>query len=163
MKDWSLNGRALPSCRISETLICTTVLCRPKSCKIVGAIHDTPIQTNNNNGEPVLFVSSAVDTEMTDFKDWQLHRQVAFQQTTTNHVMPCKRSTRDRLKAARLSTGDNHAKLASPVGHADKQNVVEGIHAINLGQQLIDHRIMHTRSRSARCPSACRWRQSRRR
>lgn len=38
-----------------------------------------------------------------------------------------------------------HTRLA-PVGHADEQDVVEGVHAIDLGQQLVDHGVMHARA-----------------
>ena len=32
---------------------------------------------------------------------------------------------------------------SSPVGHANEQDVVEGIHAVNLGQQLVDDGVVH--------------------
>ena len=30
-----------------------------------------------------------------------------------------------------------------PVGHANQENVVEGIHTINLGEQLVDDGVVH--------------------
>ena len=35
------------------------------------------------------------------------------------------------------------SKALSPVSHTNQENVVQGIHAINLGQQLIHNSIMH--------------------
>ena len=32
---------------------------------------------------------------------------------------------------------------SSPVGHANEQDVIEGIHAIDLGEQLIDDGVVH--------------------
>ena len=33
--------------------------------------------------------------------------------------------------------------LSSPVGHANEQDVVQSVHAINLGQQLVDNGVVH--------------------
>lgn len=33
--------------------------------------------------------------------------------------------------------------ISAPVGHADEQDVVQGIHAVDLGEQLVDHSVMH--------------------
>ena len=46
------------------------------------------------------------------------------------------------LLAAAFSTtvGNYHA----PVGHPDDKNVVELVHTVNLGEELIHHSVIHT-------------------
>ena len=61
-----------------------------------------------------------------------------------HHVPPAERRNFVNIYLSLIGFLDKNETSASPVCHSDDENVVQLIHAVNLGEELVHHGVIHT-------------------